>query len=470
MPRLLVIDDEKSMRDLMEMTLRKDGYQVDVASDGANALDLIRSIPYDLILTDVRMPQVSGIEILKKVKETSPETVVVVFTAYASAETAVEAMKNGAHDYITKPFKVVDIRATIRNALEARALRVENRVLREEISQRVGFKDFIGNSPVMEKVFSVIEKIADSRSTVLIMGESGTGKELVARAIHVQSGRKDRPFVGINCGAVPENLLESELFGHMKGSFTGAVANKDGLFEVADGGTLFLDEIAEMPLSLQVKILRAIQTKEITRVGGTTPNLVDVRIIAATNRDLAAEVAAGRFREDLFYRLNVIPIHLPPLRERRDDIPLLAEHFLARFSRDYRKRVERFSDSAMERLVSAPWRGNVRELENVVERTVALCDAPVVTTERLAEIMPASLLGLDIQCADALPVAVLGEIPNEGLDLDGLIEKIEKGYLAAALRKAGGSKTEASRLLRMTFRSFRHRLHKYGIHGARENP
>ena len=389
MARLLVVDDEESQRTLMEITLRKEGYQVDVAEDGVQALDLIRTIPYDVVLTDIKMPRADGIEVLKAVKEVSPETVVMMITAYASHDTAVEAMKLGAKDYIPKPFKIVEIKTKIRSALEERALRAENRVLREEVSQRAGSREFVGKSPGMQKVFELIGKIAEGRSTVLISGESGTGKELVARAIHAGSGRKDRPFVGINCGAVPENLLESELFGHMKGSFTGAVANKEGLFEVADGGTLFLDEIAEMPLSLQVKILRAIQTREITPVGGTVPKVVDARIIAATNRDLEADVAAGRFREDLYYRLNVIPVHLPPLRERTEDIPLLANHFLDRYAREYGKRIEKISAPAMEALQAALWRGNVRELENVVERAVALCDGALITTERLADIMPA---------------------------------------------------------------------------------
>ncbi|OGW62450.1 MAG: Fis family transcriptional regulator [Nitrospirae bacterium RBG_16_64_22] len=468
MARLLVVDDEESQRTLMEITLRKEGYQVDTAADGGQALELIRTVPYDVVLTDIKMPRADGIEVLKTAKEVSPETVVIMITAYASHETAVEAMKLGAKDYIPKPFKVVEIKAKIRSALEERALRAENRVLRQEISQRAGSRDFVGKSPGMQKIFELIEKVAEGRSTVLISGESGTGKELVARAIHAGSGRKDRPFVGINCGAVPENLLESELFGHMKGSFTGAVANKDGLFEVADGGTLFLDEIAEMPLTLQVKILRAIQTREITPVGGTVPKVVDVRIIAATNRDLEAEVAGGRFREDLFYRLNVIPIHLPPLRERADDIPLLANHFLARYSREYRKKIERFSDSAMERLAGAKWRGNVRELENLIERAVALCDGALITTERLADLMPADRPS----SMDQLPLGQAGfaacDVPDEGVDLDGLIEKTEKEFLLAALKKANGSKTEAARLLKMTFRSFRHRLQKYHLRGAVE--
>ncbi len=464
MARLLVVDDEESQRTLMEITLRKEGYQVDVAGDGGQALELIRTVPYDVVLTDIKMPRADGIEVLKAVKEVSPETVVMMITAYASHETAVEAMKLGAKDYIPKPFKIIEIKTKIRSALAERSLRAENRLLREEVSVRAGSRDFVGKSPAMEKVFDMIAKIADGRSTVLITGESGTGKELVARAIHAQSGRRDRPFVGINCGAVPENLLESELFGHMKGSFTGAIANKDGLFEVADGGTLFLDEIAEMPLSLQVKILRAIQTREITRVGGTTPNLVDARIIAATNRNLEADVAGGRFREDLFYRLNVIPIHLPPLRERPGDIPILAEHFLSRYSTEYGKRIEKITGPAMERLTVAPWRGNVRELENVIERAVALCEGQAITLEHLGDIAAAGATREETTTPDRS-----GEIPDEGIDLDALIEKTEKDYLMGALKKTNGSKTEAARLLRMTFRSFRHRLHKYGLQGAGEN-
>ncbi len=454
-PRILIADDEQSMREFLDILLRKEGYAVTLAKGGREALDALDREIFDLVITDVRMPHVGGMEVLKRAKEVSPETPVLMITAYSSTEAAVTAMKEGAFDYLAKPFKVDEIKLVIRNALERRQLQEENLLLRREIESRFGFENFLGKSEAMQKVFVLIRKIADTRSTVLITGESGTGKELAARAIHAQSARREKPFVTVNCGALPETLLESELFGHMKGSFTGAIANKEGLFETADGGTVFLDEISATTPALQVKLLRVLQEREFKRVGGTQEIRVDVRVLAASNKDLIEEVRRGAFREDLFYRLNVIPLHLPPLRERREDIPLLAQHFLTRYAAEHRKGNVRFSKDALEQLLDVPWRGNVRELENAIERAVALAEGEVVTQDLLAQ----------LSAVGAQPSAMSGEaeIPPEGVDLEALIAENEKALILKALERSRGSKTEAAKLLGLTFRSLRHRVKKYGL-------
>jgi len=452
MSRILVVDDEKGMREFLAIMLRKEGYDVVTAEGGQKAVKIIKEDVFDLVITDIRMPRVDGVEVLRAVKEASPETVVIMITAYASAETAVEAMKQGAYDYITKPFKVDEIRLIVRNSLEKRRLRSENVMLRREVEAGRGFENFIGKSDAIRRVFDLITRVADKPSTVLITGESGVGKELVARALHNLGPRRDNPFVYIHCGALPESLLESELFGHIKGSFTGAVDNKEGLFEVAEGGTVFLDEISETTQAFQVKLLHVLQDREFKRVGGTKDIKVDVRVVAATNRDLLSEVAGGGFREDLYYRLNVIPIHVPPLRERKDDIPMLVEHFLAKAGRD--GVVRRMSPEAMEALISCDWKGNVRELENMVERACALTDGPVIALEHL----PPELTGVSRLVCPA-PV----DIPEDGLDLEGVLDGLEKGYLMKALRRTGGSKVEAAKLLGLSFPSLRHRLKKLGV-------
>ncbi|MDH4163185.1 MAG: sigma-54 dependent transcriptional regulator [Nitrospirota bacterium] len=450
MNRILIVDDEKSMRELLSILLKKEGYDVATADNGDSALQAVQQEIYDLVITDIRMPKIDGIELLKAVKELSPETVVIVITAFASTETAVDAMKLGAYDYITKPFKNEEIRLVVQKALEKRLLRKENILLRREIESRAGFDNFIGKSEAMQQIFSLIRQVADTRSTILINGESGTGKELVARAIHYSGSRKNSPFVTVNCGALPETLLESELFGYMKGAFTGAVANKQGLFEAANGGTLFLDEISTTTPALQIKLLRVLQTKEIKRVGGTADIKVDVRIIAASNRDLLQEVNKGTFREDLYYRLNVIPILVPTLRGRKEDIPLLIDHFLGKLGSEGQKK--RMSEEAKDRLSGYGWPGNVRELENAVERLYTLVPGEVILPEHLpATILPGSPF-LEI---------VPSEIPNEGIDLESILQTVEKNLLKKALDKTGGVKTEAARLLGLTFRSFRHRLQKF---------
>lgn len=449
MNRILVVDDEKGMRDFLSIMLKKDGYEVMSAENGAEALSLIQSEIFDLVISDVKMPDTNGIDLLRAIKDLSAETVVIMITAYGTTESAVEAMKLGAYDYITKPFKVDEMRLIIQKALEKGRLRRENILLRREIESRAGFENFIGKSPAMQKIFSLIRQVADTRGTVLVTGESGTGKELVARAIHYSSLRRNRPFVTVNCGALPETLLESELFGYMKGAFTGAVSNKQGLFEAADGGTIFLDEISATTPALQIRLLRVLQEKEFKRVGGTSDIKVDVRVIAASNRVLEAEVEKGSFREDLFYRLNVIPIHLPPLRERKEDIPLLTDFFLKKFSSDRRIYI---SPEAMNLLVSYHWPGNVRELENTIERLVILATGDTIAADQV----PDSIKG-NHPCSELIP----SDIPDQGLDLEALLENAERTLMRKALEKAGGVKTEAARLLGLSFRSFRHRLQKY---------
>ena len=450
MSKILVVDDEQSMRDFLAITLKKEGYEVTTAENGEDALKAVQGEIFDLVLTDVKMPIGSGIDVLKGVKEVSPETVVIMITAYATAETAIEAMKLGAYDYITKPFKVDEIKLIIQKALEKGHLRKENILLRREIESRAGFENFIGKSEAMQKVFSLIRQVAETKSTVLISGESGTGKELVARAIHFNSTRKDRPFVTVNCGALPETLLESELFGYMKGAFTGATANKQGLFEAANGGTIFLDEISATTPALQIKLLRVLQERQFMRLGGTAEIKVDVRVIAASNKDLLTEVSKGTFREDLFYRLNVIQIHLPPLRERKEDIPALVDFFRNKFSPG--KDPKKITSDALKILMSNRWAGNVRELENTIERLLILAVGDSISLEQVSDSLNGSQPCMEL---------ISSEIPDEGIDMEALLESAEKALLHKALEKAGGVKTEAARLLGLSFRSFRHRLQKY---------
>ena len=450
MSRILVVDDELSMRDFLSIMLKKEGHEVVAAENGGSALKVIQSEIFDLLITDIKMPGMDGMEVLKTAKEVSPETVVIMITAFATTGTAVEAMKLGAYDYITKPFKVDEIRLVIQKALEKRHLRKENILLRREIASRAGFSNFIGTSAAMQKVFSLIRQVADTKSTVLITGESGTGKELVAKAIHFNSSRNGGPFVTVNCAALPETLLESELFGYMKGAFTGATSNKQGLFEAANGGTIFLDEIGATTPALQIKLLRVLQEREFMRVGGTVDIKMDARVLAASNRELLTEVSKGTFREDLYYRLNVIPINLPALRDRREDIPLLVEFFLKKFSGG--KEPKKITPEAINLLMNHRWPGNVRELENTVERLVILADGDRIGQEHIPE---------NFKSVRSYPELITTDIPDEGLDMEKLIENIEKNLLFKALEKTGGVKTEAAKLLGLSFRSFRHRMQKY---------
>ncbi len=459
--KILVADDEKSMREFLDIMLKKEGYKVTLASNGEEVMKLIDKDIFDLALVDIRMPKQDGLSVLKKIKSVSPETVVIMITAYASADTAIKAMKEGAYDYITKPFKIEEIKLIIQNALEKKHLEKENLLLKQVVRDRYHFGNIIGQSSKMIELYDLLEKVAPTKTNILITGESGTGKELVAKAIHYNSPRRDKPFVTLNCGAIPESLIESELFGHMKGAFTDAINTKKGLFEVADEGTIFLDEISELPLMMQVKLLRVLQDREFKRVGGTEDIRVDVRIISATNKDLEEGVRAKQFREDLFYRLNVIQIKIPSLRDRKEDIPLLASHFLKKYSEELGKQITQISPEALRVLVQYDYPGNVRELQNIIERAVALETSRELTVQNLSsyieEQVPFKRKPIDL------------EIPNEGIDLEKIVEDVERTLLLKALDRTQGIKKKAAELLHINFRSMRYRLEKYGLNNAEES-
>jgi two-component system response regulator PilR (NtrC family) len=444
--KILVVDDEKSMREILQIFLKNEGYSVTVANDGEAATETTRNDIFDLVITDMKMPKVSGLQLLKNIKEITPETIVVIITAFGTTESAVEAMKHGAYDYIQKPFQMDEIRLVVKNAIEKQRLQKDVSLLKGQLNVP-SFENIIGSSPSMQTMFSVVSKSAESSASVLITGESGTGKELVAKGIHSLSPRKDNHFVAVNCAAIPEGLLESELFGYMKGAFTGAGSNKQGLFELANDGTMFLDEIGEMPLTLQAKLLRVLEDGTFRRVGGMSDIKVDVRIISATNKNVKELIEAGKFREDLYFRLNVLSVRIPPLREREGDIRLLAEHFLKKFAGDSK----RYSDNAINVLINYGWKGNVRELENIIERVVLLCDRDVIDVNHLPEEI------------SAVSHSEKVSIPQGGIDIEKLFEDMEKNYLLNALERTNGVKTEAAKLLSLTFRSFRHKLKKYGI-------
>ena len=452
--KILVVDDERSIRELLEIFLKKEGFEARTAQNVKEALDLVKTTEFDLIISDIRMPDMSGIDLLRHLRENNFGGQFILLTAFASADAAIQALKMGAFDYILKTENFIEeLRVVVLHALENRQLREENSYLRREFKKVHGLGALIGKSTSMQELFKMIETVSATNSTVLVTGESGTGKELVAKAIHLNSPRSENSFVSVNCGAFPETLLESELFGYMKGAFTGAVSNKKGLFEVAEKGTIFLDEVGEMSTGMQVKLLRAIQERSIRRVGGTEETPVDVRIIAATNRDLSAMVADNEFREDLYYRISVIPLEIPPLRHRRDDIPLLANHFLSRLNATMNKKIERISKEALDRLESYPWPGNVRELENAMERAFIL-----ETSQELTEaFLPVA------SSIPAGPIENFADLPQDGLDLEAYVEKMQKGFLEEALRRSGGVQVKAAQLLRMSYRSFRHYLQKYRI-------
>ncbi len=448
--RILIIDDERSMCEMLAILLKKEGLEVCTAGSRAEAADRLRAGPVELVLTDVQLPDGDGLEILRHVKAASPQTAVVVMTAYGTTEMAVAARKLGAEAYILKPFDVDELRIVVRDALANRKLREEVVRLKREVGQAYGLDRVIGVSEVMASLFEMVRAIAPTSSTVLVTGESGTGKELVARAIHGLSGRAEGPFVSINCGALPDTLLESELFGHVKGAFTDARQGKKGLFEAASGGTLFLDEVGETSPPMQVKLLRALQERRIRPVGGTEEIDVDVRVIAATNAPLESLVEQKRFREDLFYRLQVIPIRTPSLRERREDVPLLAQHFLERFAKEMGKRVAKISADAMRQLQSYDWPGNVRELENVIERAVAFETTEAVMPERLPEAVRVP--------GRAEPLPAIGD----GFSLDAYLLSVEARLLDEALERSQGDRAVAARLLGVSPRSLRYLLQKHG--------
>ncbi len=455
MNRILIVDDEQSMREMLAILLKKEGLDVSTAGSRAEAANALGRVAFDLVLTDVKLPDGDGLEILRHVKAGSPGTAVVVMTAYGTTETAVAARKLGAEAYILKPFDVDELRIVVRDSLANRSLREENIRLRREVGQAYGLDRVIGVSQVMASLFEMVRAIAPTSSTVLITGDSGTGKELVAKAIHGLSGRGAGPFVSVNCGALPDTLLESELFGYMKGAFTDARQSRKGLFEAAVGGTLFLDEVGETSPPMQVKLLRALQERRIRRVGGTEEIDVDVRVIAATNTPLETLVEQKRFREDLFYRLQVIPIRTPSLRERREDIPLLAEHFLERFAQKMGKRIAKISEEAMSLLQDYGWPGNVRQLENVIERAIALETTEAVLPERLPEELRLP--------ARSSPLPALGD----GFSLDDYLLSVEGRLLSEAFERARGDRAEAARLLGVSPRSLRYLLHKHGSPGAK---
>jgi two-component system response regulator PilR (NtrC family) len=447
--RILVCDDEASLREMLQILLRREGYRVDVVEGVHAARDQLGSTdPYDIVITDLVMPDGTGMEVLEAVRERSADTQILMITAYATTGQAVEAMRKGAYDYVQKPFRNHELLATLEKALEKRAIVVENETLRAQVKARWSEGQLIGKSAAIERLRDLIKRVANATTSVLITGESGTGKEMVARSLHFQSPRAEAPFVVLNCGAVPENLIESELFGHVKGAFTGAISAKDGLFRAADGGTLFLDEVGELPPPMQVKLLRVLQDRRVRPVGSSAEVEVDVRVVAATNRNVEAEVEAGGFREDLFYRLNVIRIEVPPLRDRPEDIPILADYFLEKHAALQGRRL-RLSPDGMRWLAQQTYAGNVRELENMIERGVTLAAGNTVNREDLGDSHPSK---------KAVNVSL---IPEERFELDAYLTQVEKELLFRALDQAGGVRKKAAELLGMSFRQFRYRLAKH---------
>ena len=451
MARILVVDDDQGMREFLEIMLTQEGYDVTCAEGPARAMNLCHKNVFDLVITDLKMPKIDGIEFLKTVKDQYPDTIVILITAYASGETAVNAMKEGAYDYVEKGGSIEELKKVVCSALLKKGVINE----KNEITPQGGDASFcgmIGSTREMQKIFATIKKVADTPANILILGESGTGKELVARAIHDNSSRAKMPIVVINCGGIPENLLESELFGYMKGAFTGAYADKPGLFEMAKGGTMFLDEIGELPPVLQVKLLRLVQQKTFRRIGGAEDIKVDVRIISATNQILEEKAKKGEFREDLYFRLNVIPIRVPPLRERKEDIPLLTKYFIEKYAREFNKEVRTISSYAMELLMNHAFPGNIRELENIIERSVAMETSNIVLPENLL---------LSTGNSDMAHLQV--EVPDKGINLNEEMERIERIFIEKALQKTKGVKTKTADILGVTIDSLKYRIEKLGI-------
>jgi len=448
---ILIIDDDTSLRRVLEYNLQEAGYAVATAASGEEGLERFDEVSPALVITDMKMPGMDGMQVLKAIKERSPETLVMVITAFGTVDIAVEAMKAGAYDYITKPFNRDELRLTVAKALRLSGLEDENKRLKSELADRVDFGAMVGSSAAMEKVFQIVRKVADSEASVLITGESGTGKELVARSIHTHSGRKNGPFVAINCAAIPRDLLESELFGHVKGAFTGAIRDKTGKFALADGGTIFLDEVGELPLELQPKLLRALQERTIEAVGGTREQKLDVRVVAATNLDIEKAISDGTFREDLYYRLAVIPIHLPPLRQRRNDIPLLLRHFCGKYGAES----VRIDKQALERLTAYGWPGNVRELENLVERLLIMRNDDTISDGDLPDKIRNGAVTAGLNAAQAGVI----NLPDEGYSL----EQLEREVVVQALERNAWNQTAAARFLRIPRHTLIYRMEKYQI-------
>jgi len=451
--KILIVDDERSIRELLEIFLKKEGFEVKSAPSALEGLTQVKTSDFDLIISDIKMADMSGIDFLRELRASGFNDQFILLTAFASAEAAIQALKMGAFDYILKTENFMEeLKLVVHKALETRRLREENTYLKREFKKVHGMGNLIGKSKKMQELFKMIEVVSVTNSTVLITGESGTGKELVAKAIHLNSPRAEEAFISVNCGAFTETLLESELFGYVRGAFTGATTNKKGLFEVADKGTIFLDEVGDTSLAMQVKLLRVLQERMIRRVGGTEEIPVDVRIIAATNRDLSEMVAENQFREDLFYRVSVIPLQLPPLRHRRDDIPLLADHFLARLNASMGRKFDRISDEALKKLETYEWPGNVRELENALERSFILETSNELSAQHLPE-----------NVSTSSRMRSNANFPEEGFDLELYVENLQKSFLEEALRRTNGVQVKAAELLRMSYRSFRHYMQKYNI-------
>ena len=458
METILIIDDEKSLLDLLSVVFKKEGYAVRTAQSAAGAYEVLAKDEVDLVVTDIKMPGADGMDVLRYARENLPDLPVILITAYGSIAQAVEALKAGALDYVVKPFDVEELKIIVGRGLAARRLKQENLLLKRDLKERYGFEQMIGKSRPMQEIYILIEKVASTDSTVLITGESGTGKEMAARAVHQQGARRDHAFVSINCAALPENLLESELFGHVRGSFTGAVSDKKGMFELAQRGTLFLDEVGEMSPWTQVKLLRALQERKVRRVGGSDEIPVDVRIIAATNQDLKRRIEEGKFREELYYRLNVISVDMPPLRKRAEDIPILIAHFLQKYCDKMGKKPKRFTPEVVGLLEGYPWPGNIRELENVIERIVAIEDRETVTASCLPqEIVSPQRKKLDTQ-----------ELFAPGFSLTRHLDDITKKYIQEALAVTGGSLQKAAPLLGLSYRTIRYLIGKYDLNQVRK--
>ena len=456
--KILVIDDELSIREVLSNILMAEGFAVETAEDGEQGINKLESEIYDLVITDLRMPKVEGIEVLRHLSKMNVHTLGIVATAFGTIESAVEALRLGAFDYITKPFHLDEIKIVVHKAREFQKLRDENVTLRRQLRHTIRQQNLVGQSPSIQELNNLIRTIADSDSTVLILGDSGTGKELVARELHYHSPRAEHPMIPVNCGAIPEDLLESELFGHVKGAFTGATMNRVGRFQMADGGTIFLDEIGDMSPKLQVKILRVLQEQTFEPVGGTQTIQVNVRVLTATHRNLEQAVADGQFREDLYYRLNVIPVRIPPLRDRAEDIPILIAHFIERFGKTKGRTLEGFSAEAMSALMSYAWPGNVRELENLVERMVILHSEGIIEVEHL----PEKFSGLGAPVA-AMAGGVPLEIPDAGIDFNALVDRYETQLIQRALEKAGGIKNKAATLLNVKRTTLVEKMKKKGL-------
>ncbi|MCX7876770.1 MAG: sigma-54 dependent transcriptional regulator [Melioribacteraceae bacterium] len=444
--KILIVDDEKPIRDSLKMILEDEGYKTEIAADGEEALNKINEDNFDIVITDIKMPKLDGIQLLESASKTSPASFFIIMTAYASVKTAIDALRNGAYDYLIKPVEFDDLIIRVKRLLEFKKIATENKVLRQRVSSDIGFVNIIGNSEPMKKVFDIINQVAPTNSNVLIIGKSGTGKEMVAKAIHQNSKRRDKIFLPINCGAISENLIESELFGHKKGSFTGATEDKIGLFKVADGGTLFLDEIGELPLNLQVKLLRALEDKEFFPVGATKPVSTDARIIAATNQNLFEKTKTGEFREDLYYRLNVVEIKLPTLNERRDDIPLLVNHFINKFCNEMGKKIIGVDNETMKILLSHEWRGGVRELENVIERAVIFANKEIITKNNLADYL--NIESINGGYVDSLKDA---------------LRNFEKDHITKTIKKYNYNKEEAAKALEIGLSSLYRKMDELGI-------